>query len=55
MYLQLHDGPNMAQNQKYPNVPNLRLPEILKISTRQIMTQAAEEASVFASEKYKKP
>ena len=54
MYLQLHDGPNMAQNQKYPNVPNLRLPEILKVTTRQIMTQAAEEASAFASEKIQK-
>lgn len=51
MYLQLHDGPTMAQQKTYPNVPDLRLPEMLKVSNRQIMIQAAEEAAVYAEKK----
>jgi len=53
MYLQLHDGPTMAQQKTYPNVPDLRLPEILKVSNRQIMIQAAEEAAVYAEKQLK--
>jgi len=51
MFLQLHDGPAMAQKKRYPNVPDLRLPEMLKIDNRQIMMQAAEEAAVYASKR----
>lgn len=51
MYLQLHDGPTMAQQKTYPNVPDLRLPEMLKVPSRQIMIQAAEEAAVYAEKK----
>jgi len=51
MFLQLHDGPAMAQTRRYPNVPDLRLPEMLKIDNRQIMMQAAEEAAVYASKR----
>jgi len=53
MYLQLHDGPTMAQQKTYPNVPDLRLPEMLKVSNRQIMIQAAEEAAVYAEKQLK--
>jgi len=51
MYLQLHDGPTMAQQKRYPNVPDLQLPEFLKIPSRQIMIQAAEEAAIYASKR----
>lgn len=53
MYLQLHDGPTMAQQKTYPNVPDLRLPEMLKVPSRQIMIQAAEEATVYAEAQLK--
>ena len=53
MYLQLHDGPTMAQQKTYPNVPDLRLPEFLKVPSRQIMIQAAEEAAVYAEAQLK--
>ena len=53
MYLQLHDGPTMAQQKRYPNVPDLQLPDFLKIPNRQIMIQAAEEAAVYAEAQLK--
>lgn len=48
MFLQLHDNGTMSQRQTYPNVPNLQLPEMMLISQRQILTQAVEEAGMYA-------
>lgn len=47
MFLQLHDGPGMASN-NYPRVPDLNLPDALKISQRQILLQAVDEAGAYA-------
>lgn len=47
MFLQLHDGPGMASN-TYRNVRDLNLPDALKISQRQILLQAVDEAGAYA-------
>jgi len=52
MFLQLHDGPGMASN-TYRNVPSLNLPDALKISQRQILLQAIDEAGAYAVERLK--
>jgi hypothetical protein len=53
MYLQLHDGPGMA-SQRYPSVPDLRLPDALKISNRAILLQAIEEGGELALKELQK-
>lgn len=53
MFLQLHDGPGMA-SARYPRVPDLRLPEALKISTRAILMQAVEEGGQVAIDQIQK-
>jgi hypothetical protein len=47
MFLQLHDGPGMA-SQNYPRVRDLNLPDAIKISQRQILLQAVDEAGAYA-------
>jgi hypothetical protein len=53
MFLQLHDGPGMA-SQNYPRVPDINLPDALKIPQRQILLQAVDEAGAYAVERLKK-
>jgi len=53
MFLQLHDGPGMASN-TYRSVPNLNLPDALKISQRQILLQAVDEAGAYAVKRLQK-
>ena len=53
MFLQLHDGPQMASN-RYPRIPDLRLPDALKISNRTILIQAVEEGGNLAIKEFKK-
>ncbi len=52
MFLQLHDGPGMA-SEKYPKVRDLNLPDAIKISQRQILLQAVDEAGAYAVERLK--
>lgn len=51
MFLQLHDGPTMS-SARYPRVPDLRLPDVLKINNRQILLQAVEEGGNLALKKF---
>ncbi len=53
MFLQLHDGPGMASN-TYPSVSDLNLPNALKISQRQILLQAVDEAGAYALKRLQK-
>lgn len=53
MFLQLHDGPGMA-SARYPRVPDLRLPEALKVSNRAILMQAIEEGGELALKEIQK-
>jgi len=51
MFLQLHDGPTMS-SARYPRIPDLRLPDVLKINNRQILIQAIEEGGNLALKKF---
>ena len=51
MFLQLHDGPTMS-SARYPRVPDLRLPDVLKINNRAILIQAIEEGGNLALKKF---
>lgn len=53
MFLQLHDGPGMS-SARYPRVPDLRLPDVAKISNRQILYQAIEEGGEYAANQLQK-
>ena len=53
MFLQLHDGPTMA-SARYPRTPDLRLPEAAKVSNRQILYQAIDEAGTYAVKQLEK-
>ena len=52
MFLQLHDGPGMA-SERYPRIPDLRLPDIALISNRQILFVALEEGGKYAADALK--
>jgi len=53
MFLQLHDGPAMS-SARYPRIPDLRLPDVLKINNRQILIQAIEEGGDLALKQFNK-
>ena len=53
MFLQLHDGPAMASS-RYPRVPDLVLPQAIKVSQRQILFQAIEEGGALALKQLEK-
>lgn len=53
MFLQLHDGPTMS-SARYPRIPDLRLPDVLKINNRQILIQAIEEGGDLALKQFNK-
>lgn len=48
MFLQLHGHEQMASN-RYPEIPDLQLPQVYKIPNRQILIQGIEEGTEIAS------
>tara|TARA_R100001591_G_scaffold118462_1_gene141431 strand:- start:2645 stop:3328 length:684 start_codon:yes stop_codon:yes gene_type:complete len=48
MFLQLHGHNQMASN-RYPEIPDLQLPQVYKIPNRQILVQGIEEGTEIAS------
>jgi len=48
MFLQLHGHEQMSSN-RYPEIPDLQLPQVYKVSNRQILVQAVEEGTEIAS------
>ncbi len=50
MFLQLHDNGQAMASRRYPNTPDLILPDALKVSKREILQTAVEEGTKIAAD-----
>ena len=50
MFLQLHDNGQAMASRRYPNTPDLILPDALKVSKREILRSAVEEGTKIATD-----